>query len=86
LFITADLETRANRRLKQYLQKGISKDLRSVFEETKLRDTQDLTRKTGALPKDPQALGYVVLDNSNLSVDQTLDVIIDLLKQKGLYG
>ena len=85
LFITADFETRAKRRLKQYLQKGISKDLDSVLKETKLRDFQDLTRKTGALPKDPKAFGYVILDNSNLSEEQTLSVIIEILKEKGFY-
>src|SRR3990167_5319345 len=76
IFLSADVTIRAARRLEQYKIKGIDKSLDDEVLETVRRDEQDKNREFGALPKNPEDLGYFMLDNSLLSEGETLDIIL----------
>ncbi len=80
IFLTADLATRAQRRYEQYLQQNIKKSLAEVLYETEQRDRQDMNREFGALPKNPESLGYQIVDNTNMDEKATLQAIIDILQ------
>lgn len=84
VFLSANLQTRAKRRVHQYKEQGLNLSLSEVVEQTKTRDFQDTHRKTGALSKDPENHGYFILDNSKMDEKETLSVIIDELKRRDL--
>ncbi|HRN96754.1 MAG TPA: (d)CMP kinase, partial [Candidatus Levybacteria bacterium] len=85
IFLTANLQTRATRRLAQYQAKGIQKTQEQVINETSMRDEQDMSRESGALPRNPEQLGYEIIDNSDMNEETTLQSILDILKQKKIW-
>lgn len=85
LFLTADLKVRAKRRFDQYNSKQINKSFEEVLEETRLRDEQDLNRGFGALPKNPEKLGYVIIDNSSMNESDTLNTILEILEREKIW-
>ena len=86
VFLTASPEIRAERRLAQLKQRGYQEmAYEQVLEDIKKRDEQDKEREEGPLISNPQEHGYFVLDNSNLSEEATIDVIITEIKKRGFY-
>jgi cytidylate kinase len=84
-FFSAKSEVRAKRRLEQIHQRGNEHiSIESVLSDTKTRDEQDLNRKVSPLAKNPQSLGYYVVDNSELSESETVDAIMSELVKKKL--
>ena len=81
IFLTADLEERAKRRYLQWKQNGIDKSFTETLTDTKMRDFQDVTRKTDPLQKMPDAWE---LDTTNKTQDQVVDAIINELKKRQL--
>lgn len=81
-FVTADTDTRIDRRLKQYDEKGQAKTLDEVREEVVYRDEQDSTRAASPLK---QADDAILIDSSKLSFEETLDLMLDEVRKKG-YG
>jgi len=83
IFLTAELKIRAKRRLKDLRQRGEKKTLEQVIEETVKRDYQDSHRQA-----DPLRIvkGAWVLDTSNLTIDQEVDLMIKRLKAKKLVS
>jgi cytidylate kinase len=69
IFMTADTIVRAKRRFKELVEKGINVDFQEVVENIKMRDHEDETRMVSPLRKAPDAL---VLDNSNMTIDQQM--------------
>jgi len=84
LFLTANVEIRAERRRQQYSKMGIQKTLQEVVDEIKVRDYQDMNREESPLPSNPVDLGYFVLDDSELTEDETIDLILEKLAEKGI--
>jgi cytidylate kinase len=82
IYLTASTEERARRRLSQYNkpESEFAHMLRSVKE----RDERDSTRKIDPLPTNPEALGYMIIDNSQLTQEQTLGKIKGELKKRKL--
>jgi CMP/dCMP kinase len=79
IFLTADAKIRAMRRLKQKQEKNEHLDLDKVLESVIKRDMQDIeVNKT--LVKHPEQFGYVILDNSNMDEEQTINFILDRVK------
>ena len=70
LFITADIETRVNRRFDELIQKGISITREEVRANLEERDYIDSTRSESPLIKTDDA---IVIDNTNLSRSQQLE-------------
>ena len=79
IFMFASPEARAERRYKELIAKGENCTFESVLEDIKLRDHNDSTRKTApAIPADDA----VMLDNSSLDIDGTVDAAIEIIKSK----
>ena len=79
IFLTADVGVRAQRRLLQLQAKGEMADIASVEEDLKQRDYNDSTRKASPLK---QAQDAVLLDTSNLSIEETADAIIKMAEER----
>lgn len=80
VFLTADLNTRAKRRQQQYEKHGIIKSQNEVLEELRSRDERDWSRRIRPLSKDPVKDGYFLVDNSNLTEQETIDLILNHIK------
>jgi cytidylate kinase len=72
-FLTASVEVRARRRYEELAQKGHAPPLEQVIEEVKERDHRDSSRPIAPLK---QAADAVVVDSSNLSIDEVAERIV----------
>ena len=72
-FLTARPEVRARRRYDDLIGRGQQANLQEVLEATIQRDDQDSSRSDSPLRYDDS---YTVVDTSDLSIDQVVDVIV----------
>jgi cytidylate kinase len=79
LFVTASLEQRTMRRLKELQNQGYILDFEELKQEIKARDTIDASREMAPLKRVEDA---VLVDTTNLSVDEAIDFILDIYKQR----
>lgn len=79
IFMTADPEIRAERRLKEMLASGENAKFEDVLENIRKRDYMDTHRTTSPLTMAPDA---ILLDNSHLTLDEQLLWIEQILQQK----
>ena len=80
IFMTASAEARAKRRVKQNIQKGIEgTDYQTILEDIEKRDYQDSHRQNSPLK---QADDAVLIDTSDLSVEQVVDQVMSLVQEK----
>ena len=77
IYLTASVNTRANRRYKELVEKGTDCDLEEIKKDIEQRDYQDMHRETAPLR---QAADAVYLDSSDLSIDQVVEKIKSLAK------
>jgi cytidylate kinase len=73
VFLTASVETRAQRRHKQLIKKGFSANIHSLLKDLRERDVRDSSRATAPLKPAQDA---IVLDTSALSVDEATATVI----------
>lgn len=74
IFLVADVQARAQRRCKQLIEKGISANIEDLLQDMRERDARDMQRAVAPLVAAKDAL---VVDSSNLSIDQTVQCILD---------
>ena len=79
VFLTASAATRAERRHKQLISKGFSASIDDLRAGLEARDLRDKTRS--ASPLRP-AEGALLLDNSALSIDQAVDIVLQAWEQR----
>lgn len=79
IFLTADVSERARRRMLQLEEKGIKESLDKIEEDIRKRDIQDTTRKASPLK---QADDAVLVDTSDISIEETVDSIISMAKER----
>ena len=79
IFLTAAPEARAQRRWKEYRQKGVEVSFEDVLEDVKKRDYQDTHRAAAPLK---QAEDAVLLDTSALDFDQSLAAMKKIIAEK----
>ena len=79
VFLTADVGTRAERRYKQLMEKGMYAKMGDVVEELKRRDERDTTRPVAPLKHYPDAL---FLDTTGLDVDQAVEKILQWWRER----
>ena len=79
IFLTANVEERARRRKIQQAKKGLDENLDNVIENIKVRDKKDSQRELSPLK---QADDAVVVDTTNLTLEQTVEKIIKLINNK----
>ncbi|MCU6726214.1 Cytidylate kinase [uncultured Clostridium sp.] len=77
IYLTASVDTRANRRYKELLEKGTDCDLEEIKKDIEQRDYQDMHREVAPLR---QAADAVYLDSSDLTIDQVVEKIKSLAK------
>ena len=77
VFLTANVEERARRRLKQLQDKGITGILSQTLEEVQKRDQRDVSRKNSPLRPSKDAL---VIDTSNLTINEVVAKVMALVK------
>lgn len=73
VFLTASAEKRAERRYKQLQQFDKSVTIGAILQDIMLRDEQDSQRSVAPLSYDSS---FKVLDNSELGIDETIDLIL----------
>jgi len=73
VFLTADVATRAERRYKQLMEKGMCARMEDVVEDLASRDERDASRAVAPLRHYPDAN---FLDTTGLTVDQAVDRIL----------
>lgn len=76
IFLNASSDERANRRLKEFLEKGIEQSYEEVLEDIIKRDKMDSEREESPLKKAEDA---VEIDTSSLSKEEVSEKIIDLI-------
>lgn len=79
IFMTASSEIRAERRYKQLLEAGKEADYDQILKEVQERDYQDSHREVSPLR---QAEDAVFLDTSNLNIDEVVNAVADIIKEK----
>lgn len=83
IYLNADVKVRAQRRLEQMREsgyEGFTFDV--VLKATIQRDKEDSEREKDPLIKEPEKHGYVVIDNTNLTEKETIDLIMEKIKEK----
>ncbi len=79
IFLTASVEARAMRRYLQDKEAGFDVSLEALKEEIEKRDYQDTHRENSPLRKADDA---IVVDSSNLSIEEVVDVILNIVHEK----
>ena len=81
IYLTADTGVRTQRRLKQLEERGIKTSFNEVLKDIEERDRQDKERSASPLRITEDA---VVIDTTNDTIDQTVNKVIEKLKEKNL--
>ncbi len=78
IFMTASLAARAKRRTLELEAKGMPARYEDVLREMEERDTNDREREVAPAVAAPDAL---LLDNSDLTIEQTVQAIFDIVQR-----
>lgn len=77
VYLTASVQTRANRRYLELSDKGQECSLEDIARDIEERDTRDMNRETAPLR---QAEDAVLIDSSDMSIDEVVEAIKNLCK------
>ena len=77
VYLTASVETRARRRFLELQEKGVECNLADIAHDIEERDTRDMNREIAPLK---QAEDAVLVDSSNMSIDEVVEAIKSLCK------
>ena len=83
IYQVASSKTRAKRRYLENLQRGLEADLDTIQKEIEQRDYQDMHRKISPLKKADDA---IEIDTSDLSLEEVVDTVMELVIQKQKEG
>lgn len=75
VYLTASSKERANRRYKELIAKGENCNLDIIEKDIIERDHRDMTREISPLR---QAEDAILIDSSNMTIDEVVDAILDL--------
>lgn len=79
IYLTADSMVRAKRRYKELTEKGVACDLDVIERDIRERDHQDMTRAISPLR---QAEDAILVDTSELTIDEVVEKIIGLCRER----
>lgn len=79
IYLDASVEERARRRLLEMQEKGIQITYEEVLDNIIKRDNNDKTKEIGALKLAPDS---IVIDTTNLSIEEVENKIIEIIKEK----
>ncbi len=74
IYLTASVETRAQRRFEELKEKGVSCELQEIQKDIANRDEQDMNRKIAPLKKAEDA---VLIDSSDMTIEEVVSAILD---------
>jgi len=77
VFLTAEVEERAKRRLKQLQEAGIAGNISHTLAEVQQRDERDVNRQHSPLKPAKDAL---VIDTTNLTINEVITKVMALIK------
>ena len=83
VFLTANATKRAQRRHKQLISKGIEASIDALRADLEARDARDQNRSVA--PCKP-AQGAQLLDNSDLSIEQSVQQVLVWWQQRGPFS
>ena len=79
VFLTASAETRAGRRHKQLIEKGMTAKIADLVKDLQERDARDAARPVAPLARLPEA---ALLDTTSMSVDAAVAFVLDLVRAR----
>ena len=79
IFLTASVRVRAERRMKENLEKGIACTLEEIEKDIAERDYRDSHRETSPLK---QAEDAILVDTSDMSIEQVISTITGLINER----
>ncbi len=79
IYLTASVDVRAKRRYDELVEKGETPDLETIKKDIEQRDYQDMNREIAPLR---QAEDAVLVDTSEMGIDEVVDCIIELVKDR----
>ena len=79
IFQIASVETRAQRRYLENMEKGIECTIESIEEEIRMRDHIDSTRDFAPLSKAEDA---VAIDTSDMTIEEVVNAILNIVNKK----
>jgi len=79
IYMDADLKTRALRRQKELLAKGIGVTLDDVMNNLKFRDDYDSGRQHSPLHRTADS---ILVDTTNLTIDEEIDLVEKIVREK----
>ncbi|NMG64297.1 bifunctional 3-phosphoshikimate 1-carboxyvinyltransferase/cytidylate kinase [Azoarcus indigens] len=77
VFLTASVESRAERRYKQLMEKGLPATMESLLQDLRDRDARDAARSVAPLLKLPDA---VLLDTTSKGVEEAVAFVVDFVR------
>lgn len=80
VFLTAAVETRAQRRYDQLINRGESADYALILADLQQRDLRDSQRAAAPLKQLPDA---ILLDTTDKNIEQAVNIIIEAFKKAG---
>jgi 3-phosphoshikimate 1-carboxyvinyltransferase len=79
VFLTASAEQRAQRRYNQLISKGIQANIQILRADLEARDARDRSRSVAPLVP---AVDALLLDNSDMSIDESVDAVLGWWQQR----
>ena len=79
IYLTASAQERARRRYKEQTERGLICDIKEIERDIIARDEQDMNREVAPLR---QAEDAVLVDSSDMNIDQVVDEIIRIYQEK----
>ena len=83
IYLTASVETRAERRFKELQAKGVNADIEEIKRDIADRDYRDMNRDVSPLK---QAEDAVLVDSSDMDIEEVTEAIIAVYKNRGLVN
>ena len=79
IYLTASVDTRADRRYKELVEKHMPADLEEIKRDIEARDYQDMHREIAPLVQTQDA---VLIDSSDMTIEQVVQKILKLYKER----
>ena len=76
IFLTSNIETRAQRRFDQFVKDGKNISYKKVLYDLQERDMQDQNREHSPLQKPKDA---IILDNTNYNLEETINIVKNII-------
>ncbi len=80
IFLTASAESRANRRYKELIEKGIKTDFETILADMIKRDKNDSEREHSPLKAAPDA---VIVDTTEYDLEESFELLLKTIKENG---